>query len=377
MKIGIIISHPTQFEGPFFQFAASDKEHSLRVIYANPDKMNQVYDNELSMSLNWGIDLTKGYDYVVMPRKGYMGWLFREIKHEQYDMLIINGYNSLKYLVAAVIAKRLGVKTALRIDSVLFNNRSKLKLLIKRIYFIALFNIYDSFFVVGSLAAEYLKYFKVSTDKIALFTYAVDVDYFRRSASASPAALKAVRKKYGLVEGRQVILSIAKFNDREAPWDLLKAFCEIDTKCCQLLLVGDGPHRAALVSYAKEKGGRVIFTGYVPYPELPLIYAVSDMFVHPPYNEPWGVSVEEAMAAGLPIITSSRVGAGYDLIAEGINGFIYQAGDCEELKRRLLDTLKIAKEGRYRICNDQILAKWDYRATWNNIVKACRKECTL
>jgi glycosyltransferase involved in cell wall biosynthesis len=312
-----------------------------------------------------------------MPRKGYLRWLFREIKNGQYDMLIINGYSSIQYLLAAIIARGLGIKTGLRIDSVLFNNRSRLKLFIKRVLFRALFNLYDIYFVVGSLSAKYLQYFNVSADKIAFFTYAVDVDYFRRSSLVPSATITAVRKKYGLADEKQVILSIAKFNEREAPWDILKAFCETDVSCCQLLLVGDGPQRAALESYAKGKERTIIFSGYIPYPELPLVYAISDVFVHSAHNEPWGVSVAEAMASGLPVITSSRVGAGCDLIVEGKNGYIYEVGDSEELSRKLQQTLEMAKSGKHRAYNKQILAEWDYRATWNNIISACCKEYNI
>ena len=76
-----------------------------------------------------------------------------------------------------------------------------------------------------------------------------------------------------------------------------------------LWLVGDGPQRPALEDYAREHSSeRIVFGGYVPYLELPLVYAAADVFVHPARYEPWGVSVQEALACGLPVLASSLVG---------------------------------------------------------------------
>ena len=81
-----------------------------------------------------------------------------------------------------------------------------------------------------------------------------------------------------------------------------------------------------LKNYAnKNLPKQVTFAGYVKYPELPKYYGISNLFVHISNNEPWGVSVQEAMATGLPIITSEFVGSSVDLIENGKNGFTYKS----------------------------------------------------
>ena len=76
--------------------------------------------------------------------------------------------------------------------------------------------------------------------------------------------------------------------------------------------------------------------------------------------------MQEALACGLPVIASSRVGAGYDLIEAGGNGFVYPAGDDGMLALRVGEALALDPEA-VRRRNAAILARWDYAATWRNL----------
>ena len=165
-----------------------------------------------------------------------------------------------------------------------------------------------------------------------------------------------------------MLLSLTKFSEREAPWDLLEARQRLDRPEVSWLLAGDGPLRAQLERAAAEHGfDRVAFPGYLPYPELPRVYAAADVFVHPAREERWGVSVAEALACGLPVVTSDRVGAGYDLVEPGVNGGRYPAGDgaalATELERALrLDAANAAAASASR------LSAYGLTATWSGLL---------
>jgi glycosyltransferase involved in cell wall biosynthesis len=91
----------------------------------------------------------------------------------------------------------------------------------------------------------------------------------------------------------------------------------------RLLLVGDGPERKKLETQAKrlDLGSKVIFTGIVPYSEVPRYLAASDLFITPSITESFGLSTVEAMATGLPVLGINSPGT-VDLIEDGITGLI-------------------------------------------------------
>lgn len=374
MNLTFVVERPTQFEAPFFRHAAADPNHCLRVIFTDPRLAAPVYDPELGRVVSWGFDLLEGYDHAVLPPRRRFSFLTAELRRTACDLLIVNGYTQRAYLLAAAAARHAGIPAALRLDSVLWNGAPPSHPLARRLLF-ALFlqRTYALFFGVGSLTLDYLRFCGVPGERTALFPYAVDVDELRRRAALSAEERAAARERLGVPPEARVVLSLAKLNDREAPWDLLRAATLGDAADRWLVLAGDGPARPALAAFARDHGlARVRFTGYVPYPELPALYAAADLFVHAAREERWGVSVAEALACGLPVIASSRVGAGRDLVASGRNGFVYPAGDAAALAARIDDALRLSPES-VRAENRALLARWDYAATWRGILRAAER----
>ena len=100
----------------------------------------------------------------------------------------------------------------------------------------------------------------------------------------------------------------------------------------RLLLVGreaELPTFMNLVSPATRS--RVQYEGFQAPECLPAYFARSDVFVLPSRHDGWGVVVNQALATGVPIITSDAVGAGLDYVENGINGVKVKAGDVDAL----------------------------------------------
>lgn len=92
----------------------------------------------------------------------------------------------------------------------------------------------------------------------------------------------------------------------------------------RLAVVGDGPARQDLQQHFK--GTHTKFMGYLRGDDLWSAFASSDMFVFPSAMETFGLVLIEAMASGLPVVTS-RVGGVDDMVQSGVNGYVFNVGD--------------------------------------------------
>jgi len=104
-----------------------------------------------------------------------------------------------------------------------------------------------------------------------------------------------------------------------------------------LLIIGDGEEKIRLSDLARRKGIDFAITGFIEeQEELFKIYNVGDILILPSYNEPWGLVVNEAMAAGLPVIVSNECGCSLDLVRDGENGYILTDLENSETLRNLI-----------------------------------------
>ena len=114
-------------------------------------------------------------------------------------------------------------------------------------------------------------------------------------------------------------------------------------------------------------------TGDLPAERIAEAYAAADVFVLLSTRETWGVVVNEAAASGLPLVLSDRVGAAYDLLRDGENGFLVGAGDVdatgEAFKRLAADAgLRVRAGERSR----EIVRGWGYEPSVESFVAAVR-----
>lgn len=99
-----------------------------------------------------------------------------------------------------------------------------------------------------------------------------------------------------------------------------------------LVLLGDGPEKEKYEKFIRVNNLKnVFFEGFVQQDALPEYYICADIFVLPSLSDPWGLVVNEAMAFGLPIISTDAAGVTYDLVKNGVNGFVVKAGNSDEL----------------------------------------------
>lgn len=207
---------------------------------------------------------------------------------------------------------------------------------IKPIAFRTLYNIIaDALFVPSNTSLHFFTSLGIKTNNIVLTPYTVN-DFILHSLY-DQANIKHLHALYQLPDQSKIILFCGKFINRKRPQDVLEAFAKIEYSGTYVIMIGDGPMRQDLAALARQLNiqGNVLFPGLIDYTDLPSYYKLADVLIVPSEHEPYGLTVNEAMICGLPVIASNAVGAAFDLIDEGITGFTYPVGDIAELTKKL------------------------------------------
>jgi len=106
---------------------------------------------------------------------------------------------------------------------------------------------------------------------------------------------------------------------------------------CRLLVVGEGPLKGRMEEIlTHEARERTWFLSKVEYMNVPSLYRVAHAFVLPTQHDGWGMVINEAMLAGLPVVTTTACGAAHDLIIEGRNGYMIPPHDVKVLAERMI-----------------------------------------
>ncbi|NOT04246.1 MAG: glycosyltransferase family 4 protein [Anaerolineales bacterium] len=151
------------------------------------------------------------------------------------------------------------------------------------------------------------------------------------------------------------ILFVGRLQARKRIDSLLRACAEMESKP-RLIIVGDGPERAALESLARDVYPAAEFAGAKHGAEIKPYFAEADLFVLPGTG---GLAVQEAMSHGLPVIVAKGDGTQDDLVREG-NGWQINPDDYGALvtamKNALSDTARLRRMGAesFRIVSEEI-----------------------
>jgi glycosyltransferase involved in cell wall biosynthesis len=146
-------------------------------------------------------------------------------------------------------------------------------------------------------------------------------------ATPADSAIRAVRKQYEL-DGKFVLLTVNFLHPRKRLDLLLHAFAELHAQVpnAVALVVGAGPERVALAALSRELqvAEAVHWTGFLPDEDLPAYYAASDVYMHTGKLESFGLSVLEASASGLPVVTVDE-GGPREIVAQNETGLLVEA----------------------------------------------------
>jgi glycosyltransferase involved in cell wall biosynthesis len=191
----------------------------------------------------------------------------------------------------------------------------------------------DAFVVPGKSSNDYLRNYGVPEEIIFTAPNAVDTCFFARRAAA--IRKDAATHRQALSLPAHFFLFAGRLVPEKGVFDLLRAYEALAPEVRKeigLVFVGDGTARSALHQRAAAiSPGAIHFAGFAQRENLATYYALADVLVFPTHTDPWGLVVNEAMACGLPVISSSAAGCVTDLVENGWNGRVVSGGEIGQL----------------------------------------------
>jgi glycosyltransferase involved in cell wall biosynthesis len=214
--------------------------------------------------------------------------------------------------------------------------------------------------VAGQPHLEYLKKLGFPENRIVKGYDVVDNQYFRNGADA---ARQSSRSQIDNLPARY-FFCCARLIPKKNVLMLIDAFAQYRRQCppppWKLVIAGDGPERRAIDERIAALGltQAVRLLGRLAYDQLPVAYGLAGAFVMPSKTDQWGLVVNEAMAAGLPVLVSNSAGCSQELVEQGVNGYTFDPWDPNDLAQllvRMSTSADLASMGRE---SQRIISLW-------------------
>ncbi|MDY7108277.1 MAG: glycosyltransferase family 4 protein [Planctomycetota bacterium] len=286
------------------------------------------------------------------------------LQEHQIKALILHGYNHAMAIRLIRYCKRNGIGVFMRSDSNIRGDRpsSAIEAWIKRRLLGWVVRHCDGVMPMGALGEAYFQKYGADPQRCFRVPYEPDYDYY---GTVDPESLGRFRAEHGLSMERRYLLFSGRLIPVKRVDLLIDAFaCIADARPqWDLMIAGDGPLRGPLEQRVPAPlRERVRWLGFCDMEPMVRAYHAADVLVLPSDYEPWGVVINEAMAAGLAVVASDVVGAAYDMVSDRRNGRLFAAGDTTELAEALREVTDPDRHKAYRRAVPDVLAEWRKRA---------------
>lgn len=344
MKIMFLSNIPSPYRLDFFNELG--KYLDLKVIFEA--KRNYKLNEK------WYKDEVKNFEAIFLKdgeiEERKINWkILKHIHKNNQDLIVVTNYAYFTELIALLYIKLKRIPYCMEVDGGIIRNE---KWLMKK---------FKTFLIKGARGYispskdtdKFLVYYGADKDKIYRypFTSIKESDLLKKSLTIDEKI--QIRKELGIKE-EKVVISVGQFIHRKG-YDILLKACENIDSDIGVYIIGGKPTDEYLRLKEALNLTNVYFVDFKSKEEIKEYYKAADLFVLPTREDIWGLVINEAMAYGLPVITTDKCVAGLELIEDNKNGFIVSVENKIELESRIKKVLE-----------NKDLAK---RISYNNILK--------
>jgi glycosyltransferase involved in cell wall biosynthesis len=374
IRVTVVSPEPTPYRSPLFDLVAARPELELTVIYAAHTVAGRTWSVEpehRSMFLRGlavpGLGRLLHHDYPVTPG------IVRALRESRPDVVVVSGWSTFASQAAIVWCRRRGVPYLPLVESHDLGPRKGWRRAVKGAVVPRVLRRAAGALALGTASRDSLVERGAQRERVHIFANTIDVPEWEERQGELAQRRSELRAELGAGAEDVLLLSVARLGPEKGLDVLVRGVAVAGDPKLLLVIAGEGPQRREIEALAQELGVRLRLTGDLAADKVAEAYAAADVFVLLSTRETWGVVVNEAAASGLPLVLSDRVGAAYDLLRDGENGFLVGAGDVEAtgeaFKRLGADAgLRVRAGERSR----ELVRGWGYEASVESFVAAVR-----
>ena len=334
---------PTPYQLAFFNELS--KRFQLTVVYYS-HKQSDRY---------WNFDVQNSYKVVLLENNAiakavqkkvldfHFSWqIFKTAWRDNSQYVIIGGSYWIPDGAFALLIQRWKKKKVAYFSEPLFEVSNKIKYAVKWSTLRILNLCCDAIFCTSSKAAETFTQYGVKPPKF-IIPYNIDAQTFAQVDEDKKTELNNRYKR----NGELVLLSSGSLIHRKGMDVLINAVKSSDLQNIKLIIIGEGPEREHLEALIANDT-RIVLAGFQQPDEIPPYFAMADIFVFASRYDGWAVVINEAIAANVPIISSTNVGAAVEMITSVDLGLLCTSDDIDCF-RKAIEELAADKEKRETI----------------------------
>ena len=333
MKVKLLILiEPAPYVLDFIKVLGAESRKDIMILFARNEKSQPWSQADHNLSF-----------ISYLPKKRFLAMfhLWRLLRRDKIELLHTAGWNGVPILFAWFIARIKNIPLFVEFDTSQKISQSGFKNQIKNRIYPLLYAVPTCLLPAGKKGRDYLLNYGVDNSRIVVHQMSIDVV----STMKYIDQLRAGANTTNIHNGCR-FLFVGRLIKRKGLSTLLKAFAAVTVKNshCQLVIAGEGECKSDVLA-AAQHADNIAYCGHLDGAALLEQYALADVFVFPAFDEPWGLVINEAMAASLPVIVGEDVGCTDDLVKQGVNGFLIPTDDYIELSDKML---KLADDSALR-----------------------------
>lgn len=250
--------------------------------------------------------------------------VLRHLSDKQYDIIIIGTYYTPTGMLAIEYLNLMKKPFIMKIDGGIPKEDKGLKRRVKQHFIGSAVGWLSS----GKVTSDYVKRYGASEDRIYWYPFTSLKGEDILSEPVPEEEKQRIKKELGIKEER-IAIAVGQFIPRKGHDVIMRAFSGMDADT-GLYIIGGEPTEEYLSIKREASLENIHFVEFKTKEALKQYYKAADLFVFPTREDIWGLVVNEAMAHGLPVVSSNNSVAAVELVRDGENGYLIQGETIEE-----------------------------------------------